>query len=566
MQVAITPQRNLFDLFLGRIQATPDAISHTQYINGVWTDFTWSEVASLVSRWRNAFEREGLKKDDRVSIATRNRLEWAVFDLAALSLGLVTVPLYFNDRPDNMAWCMDDAGSRLLVLEDDTLWPEIKAAAPKLERVVTLAHTNTIDDKLVALDDWLADDAASLERSSAKGEELATIIYTSGTTGRPKGVMLSHRNILSNIEAANISVTTIEETDTLVSFLPLSHSFERTIGHYLCMRGGGHTVYARGITELAEDIAHHKPTALICVPRIFERINAKLQAGLPAGSPKRKLFEKAVDIGWKRFKGTASLKENLLWPILNLLIAKKLQRRLGGRLRLVIVGAAALSPDLARIFIGLGLPIIHGYGLTETSPVISGNTLADNEPASVGKPLAGVEIKTDDKGELFVRGELVMMGYWNHPEATAATIDKDGWLATGDLVEIREGRIHITGRAKEIVVMSNGENVVPGDVEAAIMNDTAFEQVQLIGEGRARLALLAVTEITDPQEICDRANAQLGSLPGWVRIHHCTRVAEPWSIENGLMTPTLKLKRSKIETHHAKEIEAMYAGPELYKD
>jgi long-chain acyl-CoA synthetase len=558
VQIPIKPDDNLFDLFLGRVKETPDAVGYTQYRDGVWVDYTWSEVAALVSRWRNAMARDGMQAGDRVSIATRNRLEWVLFDQAALSLGLVTVPLYFNDRPDNMAWCMNDAESRLLILEDDSLWLEISQGAPTVERVVTLAPPSTADKRVVFVEDWLRDDAVRLGRSPARGGEMATIIYTSGTTGRPKGVMLSHRNILANIESANASVTTIEASDRLVSFLPLSHSFERTAGNYLCIRGGGHTVYARGITELAEDIAHHKPTILICVPRIFERIYARMQEGLPPGSFKRTLFEKAVDVGWKRFKGEASAADKLLWPVLNLLVARKLQRRLGGRLRLVVVGAAALAAEHARVFVGLGLPIIHGYGLTETAPVISGNRLDDNDPASVGAPLQGVEVRIADDGEILARGENIMMGYWHHPEATAATIDKDGWLHTGDIGEIRNGKIYITGRAKEIFVMSNGEKLPPGDVEQAILMDPAFEQVLLVGEGRNRLGLLAVSKIEDTRQLRERANRQLAGFPGWVRIDRVLRFAEPWSIENGMMTPTLKLKRNKIEQQYAAEIDALF--------
>jgi long-chain acyl-CoA synthetase len=508
---------------------------------------------------------EGLQAGDRVSVCMRNRIEWVFFDQAASGLGLITVPLYFGDRADNMAWCMNDAGVRLLVLESDELWPELKGDVKTLERIITLAEPQHPHKNIVGLSDWLPAAAGEPMQSDVDGGELATIVYTSGTTGRPKGVMLSHYNILSNADAG-LSVVTITDTDRFVSFLPLSHMFERTVGYYVAVITGAHTVYARGITELGDDIAMHQPTILVCVPRIFERIYARMQENLPPGSLKTRLFNAAVNVGWRRFRHEATLLDHLLWPILKLLVAKKLYRRLGGRIRIILVGAAALTNDLARVFVGLGLPILQGYGLTETSPIATVQKLDDSDPASVGFALPGSEVKIAEDGEILIRGPLVMMGYWHNDEATRAAIDEDGWFHSGDIGEFRNDRLYITGRAKEIIVMSNGEKVPPGDVEQSIMMDTNFEQVMVVGEGRSRLGLLAVSKLDNDQELVDRANVRLADFPGWISIHHIKRINEPWSIENGFMTPTLKLKRSKIEQHWAKDIEAMYQGPDLCRD
>lgn len=431
--------------------------------------------------------------------------------------------------------------------------------------MVTLEAPKDKDDKLTSLENWLPANGGELQQSNAAGNDLVTIVYTSGTTGKPKGVMLSHYNILSNADAG-LRIISVRASDRFISFLPLSHMFERTVGYYIGVTVGAETVYARGITELGEDLQQQKPTIMVCVPRIFERINAKMQAGLPPNSLKRTLFEKAASIGWKRFNHEASLVDHLLWPILKALVAKKIYARLGGRMRLIVVGAAALSPELSKIFVGLGLPIIQGYGLTETSPIACANRLNDNDPASVGKALPGVEIELDGKGEILIRGPLVMQGYWKNEAATKAVIDADGWFHSGDIGEFRDGRLFITGRAKEIIVMSNGEKMPPGDAEQAIMMDTAFEQIMIIGEGRAKLALLAVSEIENEKELCSRANAKLEDFPGWVNIHYLKRMSEPWTVENGFMTPTLKLKRAKIEKHWAKEIDEIYAGPDLSHD
>jgi len=352
-------------------------------------------------------------------------------------------------------------------------------------------------------------------------------------------------------------------TDRFLSFLPLSHMFERTCGYYSAIWAGAQTVYARSISLLADDIREQRPTVLISVPRIFERIYSRMQEAMAPGSLKRRLFEAACDSGWRRFRGEATLCDRLRWPVLKALVAKKLYRRLGGRIRLIIVGGAAFAPHLARVFIGLGLPIIQGYGLTETAPVLAANRPGDNDPASVGRALEGIELRCDENGELLARGPCVMLGYWNNPAATAAMIDEDGWLHTGDLAAIRGGCVYITGRVKEVIVLSNGEKVPPNDAEQAILRDAAFEQAMIVGEGRPKLGLLAVSKITNTKELCERANTQLHDFPGYARIHHLARIPDPWTVENGLLTPTLKLKRHEIEKRFAREIEAMYADPEL---
>ncbi len=547
---------NLSDLLVERARATPNQPAYRQFNGTTWHDWTWSDFAREVGRWCRAFDQEGLKAGDHVALCAHNSVPWACFDQAALQRGLVTVPLYFDDRPENMAYCLNDAGVRFLFVEDGKLWEQLKGQVKTVERAVCLTNAPA-DPKAVPLARWLPAQGVPLSRSKAQPGDLATIVYTSGTTGRPKGVMLSHGNIMSNVIAAMTAIP-VHDSDRFVSFLPLSHMFERTCGYYSAIWAGAQTVYARGITTLADDIREQQPTCLVAVPRIFERIYARMQEQMPAGSPKQKLFAKAVDIGWKRFNHQASFGENLLWPLLKLLVAKKLHGRLGGRIRLLIVGGAAFSPAHARVFIGLGLPIIQGYGLTETSPIITANREHDNDPQSVGRPFEGVEIRCTENGELLTRGPHVMLGYWNNPEATRATIDADGWLHTGDIVQLRDGRVYITGRVKDIIVLSNGEKVPPADVEAAIMRDIAFEQVMLIGEGRAKLALFTVSKIEDEKELCARANAQLHEFPGYARIHHLKRFADAWTVENGLLTPTLKIKRAELIRRYGAEIEQMY--------
>ena len=564
----IIPKENwtLTDLFLERVRQSPQGKAYRWLDGKDWVDMTWSEAAAEVGRWQAALAKENLKAGERVGLCARNRVEWMLFDQAALGLGLVVVPLFYNDRPDNMAYCLTDAGAKLLLLEDGKLWEAMRGQAQTIERVVCLNDAPKTDAKAVSVKQWLPKKGVALQPSPAKAGELATLVYTSGTTGRPKGVMLSHRNIVSDLRAVLEAVPEIcDQSHRFLSFLPLSHMFERTVGYYvpMCMFADSQVVYARGITELGEDLISQKPNIIVSVPRIFERVYAKIEANLPPGSTKRKLFEKTVDIGWKRFKKEASLTDHLLWPILNILVAKKLRARLGGELRYIFLGGAALAPHLLKIFTGVGLTFIHGYGLTETSPVLACNRMADNDPMSVGHPVPGVEVRTAANGELQLRGPIVMLGYWNNPAATDAVLDKDGWFRTGDIVEICEGRIYIRGRVKDVIILSNGEKVPPGDAEQAIVRDTAFDQVMVIGEGRAHLGLLVVSSVADERELCRRANAQLKDFPGYAKIRYLARVSEPWTVENGLITPTLKLKRNKIEERYAKEIEAMYKRSDL---
>ncbi|HEX9673070.1 MAG TPA: AMP-binding protein, partial [Burkholderiales bacterium] len=398
-------------LFRERVKRTPDSIAYRAYNeqHNNWRDYTWAQIDHQVARWQAALEKDGIKAGDRVAVMLRNCPEWAIYDQAALGLGSVVVPLYTQDRAENVAYIIHDSGCKALLIEGAEQWQElsgVKGQLASLTRILTVHPVpNAGDTRLRSLGEWLPDQGGATRHVSRDKNALATIVYTSGTTGRPKGVMLSHHNILSNAAALSSDVLTTGPDDVLLSFLPLSHTFERTCGYYLTIMSGATTTYSRGIPQLAEDLQAVRPTVLVSVPRIYERVYGRIRDALEAGSPlKKKLFMLAVEVGWARFEhaqGRGPWKPSfLLWPVLHALVAKKILARLGGRMRAATCGGAALPPEISRVFTGLGLTVLQGYGLTETSPVACANRPDDNLPASVGRPLPGVQVRVGENNAL----------------------------------------------------------------------------------------------------------------------------------------------------------------------
>jgi long-chain acyl-CoA synthetase len=590
----ISPQQagTLHGLFLQRVALSPDKIAYRYFSQNAWQQLTWREVHSQVARWQAALAKQGLQRGDRVAIMLRNCPQWLMFDQAAMSLGLVVVPLYIVDRPDNLAFIVNNADIKALLFETAEQWQSLCTVSNQLKSVQCFISidnvSNSGDARLHSIADFLPDTAQLRAAPPCEMGELASIIYTSGTTGKPKGVMLSHANMLTNAYATRDTFV-VNSNDVFMSFLPLSHTFERTLGYYLAVMTGATVAFARSIPQLSEDLQTIRPTLLISVPRIYERVYGAIRSKLDEGSPlKRKLFKLAVDVGWARFEhqqGRGSWQLGfLLWPILQKLVAQKILDKLGGNLRAAFSGGAALAPEISRVFIGLGLPIIQGYGLTETSPVITGNPPQNNFPDSAGKPITGVQVRLGERNELQVKGANVMMGYWNNPEATHAMISSDGWLSTGDIARISEtGHVYITGRIKEIIVMSNGEKVPPTDMELAILQDRLFDQVMVFGEARPYLVALAVVNpeawtqfckelgvaANKPETLTDKAvqanvlariALNMRAFPGYAKVNRVLLLQEPWTIDNGLLTPTLKLKRPDVVGRFSEQIKQLYEG------
>ncbi len=592
----VTPEQagTLSGLFFERVRKTPQALAYRYYDqeDEDWKDISWSEAGHLAARWQAALAAENLQPGDRVAVLMQNCPQWVMYDQAALANGLVVVPLYTQDRAENVAYILQNAGAKVLLIGHQEHWDALQPVWDQLgflNRIISLEHIDTSghpDPRLHTVGEWLPDEA-ELVRVNWDPDALATIVYTSGTTGRPKGVMLSHHNILWNAYRS-LQVVKRGPDELFLSFLPLSHTLERTAGYYLPMMLGAAVAYNRSIPQLGEDLLAVRPTIMMSVPRIFERVYNKIHAGLEEKSPiARTLFRLAVNTGWRRFEyqqGRAGwTPQLLLWPLLYKLVASKVMEKLGGRMRLAVVGGAPLPFEVARLFIGLGLPMIQGYGLTETSPVISVNPIENNDPRSVGCLLEDVEARIGDKDELLVRSPGVMLGYWANEKATRDVIDEEGWFHTGDKAKLENGQLYITGRLKEIIVLANGEKVPPADMEMAITADPLFEQAMVVGDNRPYLTALVVLEPeqwkvfagqlgVDPDSpdacnssrvyaaVLERVAKQISAFPGYARIHNVYCQLEPWTIEDGLITPTLKLKRNEVCERYAQQIETMYKG------
>lgn len=590
--------KTLSGLFLERVKATPDKTAYHYYDkhSKSWRSLTWSEAHIKVAKWRSLLLKHGLKAQDNIAIMMKNCPDWVFSEQAALSLGIVVVPLYPNDRAENIAYILDDANIKLLIVENNTQLKSLVSINTQLNQLtalITLEITpyNHEIPMISSFEEFryeqLKPDIQESETLLDNPDSLATIVYTSGTTGKPKGVMLTHRNILFDTWAS-IEVVPCQSDDKFLSFLPLSHMFERTAGYYIPMMAGAEVAYARSVDALPVDLQTVKPTVLVTVPRIFERVHQKIMQKLNNESTFAKnLFDLTVRTGWKRFlyhqNKQSWFPELLLWPLLNVIIAKKVMAKLGGNLRLSISGGAPLSNEIAQFFIGLGLTITQGYGMTEAGPVISTNKLDDNDPFSVGQILPGIETRFEKNGELLIKAKNVMTGYWNNIQATNQIINSDGWLHTGDKAEIKNNHLYITGRVKEILVLSNGEKVPPADLEMAICSDPAFEQAIVIGESKPFLSAIVVIneELWDEvaneahinsveknalenkkvhQIVTQKISTLLSSFPGYEQIRRVKLILSPWTINNGMLTPTMKLKRNKIIKNYKNDIDNLYAG------
>ena len=589
---------NLVDMFEKSALSKGDNPFLWGKVDGSYQPWSWPLVKELVHKLSRALIAKGLKRGDRVLLVSENRPEWPIVDLAVLRAGGVTVPAYTTNTVDDHLHLLTDSGASFAVVSNDklakSLLPALKKAS-KVKALLTidkLSDAGDLDIETIGWDEVLTLGAESPEpaddpAATIASGDLACLIYTSGTGGKPKGVMLSHGNVQANVESAYHVLDELGlGNDVFLSFLPLSHAYEHTAGLFLPISIGAEIYYAEGIETLSTNLTEAKPTIMACVPRLYEVMRQRILNGISRqGGLKPKLFAKAVDIGSRAYEDPSSLSftDRLLNPLLDRLVRSKVRERFGGRMKALVSGGAPLNYDVGLFFTALGLPLFQGYGQTECSPVISVNRPGRVKLRSVGPALPGIEVRFAEDGEILVRGDAVMKGYWNNPEATQATLIDD-WLHTGDVgVMDSDGFIEITDRKRDLIVNSGGDNIAPQRVEGIIALEPEIAQVLVYGDKRPHLVALIVpdhdfvkayakvegkhhnldelAEDKDFQEVISatikRVNKRLSPIE---RIRRFKIMHEPFTIENGMMTPTLKLKRQAIYKAYDDVISELYQG------
>lgn len=584
--------RTLPGLFFERVRRSPEAIGFCEHRDGRWVQRSWAAMAQEVGRVRAALDRAGLRPGERVAVLLPNGMDWVAFDIGAMANGLITVPLYGHDSAGNNAFILRSAGARLCLMDRldrwETLLPELgdDGALSAIWLKEGIDHAVADGERSLApFSAVLGEDAVDDSEIRCSAGDVATLIHTSGTTGRPKGVMLTHAAILWNAEAVTKFIPPLT-SDVFLSVLPLAHAFERTMGYYLPMMAGAQVAYARAIETLRDDIRLIRPTVLIAAPRLYERIHEAIWRKAAANPLTRWLMALAGSVGWRLHeaeRGRApppdAVTRRLLWPLLQRFVARRILKAFGGRLRVAVSGGAPLSAEVSHFLLGIGLPLVEGYGLTEAAPVVTATTFEDRLPGSVGRPLHGLEVRLGEEDELLIRSPGIMQGYWGQPRETAAALSPEGWLRTGDIAEIREGRIFITGRLKELIVLSTGKKVAPTAVEAAIERAPLIEQACVVGDRQPCLVAIAVLNPEEWQKLArslgvaesasdapaakqaalERIRQATRALPPFAQVRGVHLVRRPWSIEDGALTPTLKIKRRVIEDRYEREIDALYA-------
>ncbi|MBR9978349.1 MAG: long-chain fatty acid--CoA ligase [Bacteroidetes bacterium] len=568
-------------------------------VDGVYSPLSYSDVREQVACFHHGLEALGVRKGDRIGLLAENRPEWVVTDLAVLFHGAMDVPMFPSQTSTQIQFILNDAGVSVMVVSNRFQLAKvlkIRKEVRTLKHVIMMSDSDDLPADVLRFSDVLASGRSMhANRQNAlrealtriRPEDLCTIIYTSGTTGTPKGVMLTHDNFVSNMIAAS-QVLPISDRDMLLSFLPLCHVFERMAGYYTATACGASVAYAESIDTVAENMLEVQPTIVVAVPRLFERIYNRIARMVEKDSGvKKKIFYSAVATGRKFVRAK---KNGKLGPLLRVqhaladkLVFSKIKARTGGRINYFVSGGAALPRELGEFFEAVGLLIIEGYGLTESSPVISANRLDNYRFGSVGLPLPGIEVKIADDGEILTRGPHVMKGYYNDRKATEEAIDKEGWLHTGDIGMMDEkGMLYITDRKKHLFVSSGGKNIAPQPIESLFAGNEYIDQFVLIGDRRMFLSALIVPDFDALKEYADahgipyKDYAELvrhseinrlieqtiqgtqKDLANYEKVRRFTLLDQPFSIENGQMTPSMKLRRKAIEERYGDLIESMY--------
>jgi len=591
--------RNLPTMFFEQAQRYADRPFLWSKRSKEWRSQSWSEVATRVSELSRTLRALGVEPGDRVALVSENRPAWLIADIAIMAAGAITVPAYTTNSEDDHHFLLNDSGAKGLIISTKALAKRALPAAmrsPATEFAVCLETPEPVPGQGLRIYTWeqalekgrdLADDVREFA-AKPKRTDTCCLIYTSGTGGQPKGVMLSHGAIICNTMGACQVISALpgfhEPGEVFLSFLPLSHAYEHTAGQFFPISIGAEIYYAESLDKLVANIAESRPTIMTAVPRLYESIYARILHGLKTQSGfKQNLFMKAVALGRKRYEDPdgLSIGERVQNALLDKLVRKKVAARFGGRLKAFVSGGAALNYEIGVFFVALGVRLLQGYGQTEAAPVISVNRHEPNKLDTVGPPLKGVEVRIADDGEILVRGELLMQGYWNNPEATRDTL-RDGWLHTGDIGVIDDdGCIKITDRKKDIIVSSGGDNVSPQRIEGILTVEPEIAQVMVYGDRRPHLVAVVVPDaefasawaaennrdadlaalMSDADFMkaigaaIDRVNRTLSVIE---RVRKFILIAEGFTIENGMLTPSMKIRRHIIRERYGDALDTLY--------
>ncbi len=586
----------LYDVCLANGAARDAKTCYMAKEDGRWKEYSYEYFLDRVEALGLAFHEAGLQHGDRVAILCENRPEWFWTDMAAVAIGLASAPIYPSYPANRVQSLLNDSGAKAIVVSNTTQLAkvlEVRAHCPALTHVIVCeAAAARGHDNVLAMEEMVARGRALRERQPGlhadligrvTPEDLATIIYTSGTTGVEKGAMLTHANFTSNV-SAGLSLIKVLPTDSSLSFLPLSHVLERTGDYYVMLAAHACVAFAESVDALAANMMEVRPTLLFSVPRVLEKINARVMDTIRAESPlKQGIFSWAMGVG-KACRGDAT-KGGFQYTLANKLVFGKIREKTGGRLRLVISGGAPLSKEIGEFFEAIGLVVLEGYGLTETAPVLAINTIEHRKYGTVGRAIPGVELRIASDGEILAKGPNVMKGYWQKPEATAEAIDAEGWFHTGDVGHIdADGFLAITDRKKDILILSTGKNVAPQAVEARFKTSEWVNQILVLGDKQKYVTALIVPQMdkvrefaqahglpTNPPEaalthptliaeVKKHVDARCADLAQFERIKKFALLGREFTIDDGSMTPTLKLRRRQIVERFGELVMQLYDG------
>jgi long-chain acyl-CoA synthetase len=569
---------NLIELFFYQAEKQDPKSILLQWLNpNNKKSFTWEETKLNIFKLSKTI-KENVKEGDRCLLVSENRPEWFISDLAIMLSGAITVPAYTTYTDNDYKYLIEDCEPKIVIASNNDILKKLNTTINEknfIKKIITFDevekayHNLNVDNKEKYLDfnSIIKNDLSEkdkIQNLNLKRSSAACIIYTSGTGGNPKGVILSHGGILNNLEGAcEIIKPLIDSRPVFLTWLPLSHSYEHTV-QFAQIAVGAKVFYAEKIEKLLDNMAEAKPTIMTAVPRFYQNlynkinINMKKQTGFKA-----KLIQATIRLGKKKLlKEKMTFFEKLLNLMLNVLVRKKVRKQFGGKLRAFVSGGGALDKEIGEFLNSIGLPTLQGYGLTETSPVVSCNPIHNIKVETVGPPFKGNKIKISEDGEILVKGENVMLGYWNQKEETANVI-KDGWLHTGDIGEINpeDGYLKITDRKKDIIVSAGGDNISPAKIENIITNEAEIDQCMVYGDKKNYIVALIVPnkEFLKEKEkinnIIENINKKLTQVE---KIKKIQLIDENFSIENGLLTPTMKVKRKKVTEKYKKELENLY--------